>query len=230
MGRAFVIPATNLSYYTDAQAKANEAIVTRIKTAPYFANLQKYCRIENLPIELVIAVVATESGGRELGKNPYGAVGLMQVKKIAAFEAIRRASIANELDAQEKAWIKTKSPEISKNDFKIKYGSLEGVDVEKAKTELEAALFDTEFNIFIGTMLLGQAIDSYTEGKDQIYLSKAIAIYNQGSGSRTKIKDYDNATDIIEKSTLGTEGKNYIKKILGKNGYVHIQKPKIINL
>jgi len=230
MGKVFSIPATNLSYYTDAQAKANEASITRIKTAPYFSDLQKYSRIENIPIELVIAVVAAESGGRELGKNAYGAVGLMQVKKIAAYEALRKASIAKELDAQEKAWVKTKSPEIAKNDFYIKYGAFEGVDKDKAMTELEAALSDTKFNIFIGTMLLGQAIDSYTEGKDQIFLSKAIAIYNQGSGSRKKIEDYNNATDIIQKSTLASEGKNYIKKILGKNGYVHIQKPKILNL
>lgn len=227
MGKIFVIPATDLFYYTDSQATANKAIITRIKTASYYPFIQKYSQIENLPEELVIAVMATESGGRDVGKNAYGAVGLMQIKKIAAIEAIRKAAIADELDASEKAYIKSKSPEVAKNDFKIKYGALEGVDMEKAKNELEAALFDNEFNIFIGTMLLGQVIDSYTEGKDTIYLSKAIAIYNQGSGSRTKIKDFNNATDIINKSTLGTEGKNYIKKILGKNGFVHIQKPKI---
>lgn len=227
MGKIFVIPATDLSYYTDSQATANKAIIARIKSASYYPFIQKYAQVENLPEELVIAVMATESGGRDVGKNAYGAVGLMQIKKIAAIEAIRKAAIADELDASEKAYIKTKSPEVAKNDFKIKYGSLEGVDMEKAKNELEAALFDDEFNIFIGAMLLGQVIDSYTEGKDTIYLSKAIAIYNQGSGSRAKIKDFNNATDIITKSTLGTEGKNYIKKILGKNGFVHIQKPRI---
>ena len=116
---------------------------------------------------------------------------------------------------------------MAKNDFKIRYGGFDGVDKTKAMQELEEGLYDTEFNIFIGTMLLGQIVDSYTEGKDKVYLSKAVAIYNQGSGSRSKIDAYDNATDIINKSTLGTEGKNYIKKILGKNGYIHIQKPKI---
>jgi len=228
MGKVFVIPATQLSYYTESQAQANKAIVQRIKDAPYFSNLEKYSAIENLPIELVIALVATESGGRELGKNSAGAVGLMQIKKIAAFEALRKASIAEELDATEKAWVKRVSPEIAKNDFKIRYGAFEGVDKNKAMNELEEGLYNTEFNIFIGTMLLGQVVDSYTEGKDKVYLSKAVAIYNQGSGSRSKIDAYDNATDIINKSTLGTEGKNYIKKILGKNGYIHIQKPRIL--
>lgn len=227
MGKVFVIPATQLSYYTESQAQANKAIIERIKSAPYYSTLQKYANIENLPIELVIALVATESGGRELGKNSAGAVGLMQIKKVAAYEALRKGSIAGELDAQEKAWVKTISPELAKNDFKIRYGGFDGVDKTKAMQELEEGLYDTEFNIFIGTMLLGQIVDSYTEGKDKVYLSKAVAIYNQGSGSRSKIDAYDNATDIINKSTLGTEGKNYIKKILGKNGYIHIQKPKI---
>jgi len=185
MGKVFVIPATQLSYYTESQAQANKAIVQRIKDAPYFSNLEKYSAIENLPIELVIALVATESGGRELGKNSAGAVGLMQIKKIAAYETLRKASIAEELDATEKAWVKRVSPEIAKNDFKIRYGVFDGVDKNKAMDELEQGLYNTEFNIFIGTMLLGQIVDSYTEGKDKVYLSKAVAIYNQGSGSRS---------------------------------------------
>ena len=90
MGKVFVIPATELSFYTESQAQANKAIIQRIKTASYYPKLQKYANVENLPIELVIALVATESGGRELGKNYAGAVGLMQIKKVAAYEALRR--------------------------------------------------------------------------------------------------------------------------------------------
>lgn len=226
MNRTIPIPSTQYAYYNDSQAEANEAIIKRIKNAPYYSSLKKYAAQENLPVSLVIAIVATESGGREVGKNSAGAVGIMQMKKIAALEAIRRAAISKDLTAAEKKKIAEVSPEVAKNDFKIYRARLDGVDYEKAKNELEQGLFDADFNLMLGTMLLGQIIDSYTKS-GKIYLSKAVAIYNQGSSARSKIEPYNTATEIIEKSTLREEGKRYIKKVLGRNGYLHIQKPNL---
>ena len=141
-----------------------------------------------------------------MGKNSAGAVGIMQMKKIAALEAIRRAAISKDLTAAEKKKIAEVSPEVAKNDFKIYRARLDGVDYEKAKNELEQGLFNADFNLMLGTMLLGQIIDSYTKS-GKIYLSKAVAIYNQGSSARSKIEPYNTATEIIEKSTLREEGK-----------------------
>jgi len=226
MANLYVIPATDYAFYTDAQAKANETIISRIKNADYFPSLKKYANRENLPIPLVIAIVATESGGRIVGKNSAGAVGLMQMKKIAALEAIRKASINKDLTAQEKIKIAKVSPEVAKNDFKIYRARLDGVDYEVAKNQLEQGLYDSDFNLMLGTMLLGQIIDSYTDG-GKVDLAKSVAIYNQGSSSRSKISGFNTATQIIEQSTLREEGKRYIKKVLGRNGYLHIQKPKL---
>ena len=64
MNRTIPIPSTQYAYYNDSQAKANEAIIKRIKNAPYYSSLKKYAAQENLPVSLVIAIVATESGGR----------------------------------------------------------------------------------------------------------------------------------------------------------------------
>lgn len=226
MKRTIAIPATSYAFYSDSQAKANESIIKRIKSAPYYSSLKKYAAQENLPVSLVIAIVATESGGRDVGKNSAGAVGIMQLKKIAALEAIRKAAINGDLTASEKTKIAKVSPEVAKNNFKIYRARLDGVDYEKAKNELEQGLYDADFNLMLGTMLLGQIIDSYTKN-GQVYLSKAVAIYNQGSSARSKIESYNTATDIIEKSTLREEGKRYIKKVMGKNGYLHIQKPNL---
>jgi membrane-bound lytic murein transglycosylase B len=69
------------SFGNYSQPSVKQANINMIKTilANYGSIISKYEQPLAIAKPIVVSVIGTESGGRMVGKNPFGAIGLMQV-------------------------------------------------------------------------------------------------------------------------------------------------------
>ncbi len=81
---------------------------------------------------------------------------------------------------------------------------------------IQKDLFDPLLNILIGSIYLGLLVDEHTEGKD-IRLDKVVIRYNRGYFSDNRGKNIVGTLENVIKN-VPTESKNYVLKLLGKNG------------
>ena len=165
--KSYPVPAMKASFYTDAQVNSNvKPIISKIKGSNYISTLRRYARKMSIPENVLIAFYAVESSGNDrVGMNSAGAIGLGQVTRPAAYDAIKREIQDGYLTDEEKAYIKRKVPALGKNDFRIKFGDFEGVTYAGSK-DVQAQLLtalrdDTEFNIFISSMIVAQLAERY---------------------------------------------------------------------
>ena len=216
------------SFYTDAQVNSNvKPIISKIKGSNYISTLRRYARKMSIPENVLIAFYAVESSGNDrVGMNSAGAIGLGQVTRPAAYDAIKREIQDGYLTDEEKAYIKRKVPALGKNDFRIKFGDFEGVTYAGSK-DVQAQLLtalrdDTEFNIFISSMIVAQLAERYRDSNGVPKLHQVIAHYNGGKKYGEVSRKYSNAWDAAKASDLPTETKNYIKKLVGTNGFLDV--------
>ena len=216
------------SFYTDAQVNSNvKPIISKIKGSNYISTLRRYARKMSIPENVLIAFYAVESSGNDrVGMNSAGAIGLGQVTRPAAYDAIKREIQDGYLTDEEKAYIKRKVPALGKNDFRIKFGDFEGITYAGSK-DVQAQLLtalrdDTEFNIFISSMIVAQLAERYRDSNGVPKLHQVIAHYNGGKKYGEVSRKYSNAWDAAKASDLPTETKNYIKKLVGTNGFLDV--------
>lgn len=219
------IPATQKSYFKESDKPGNLEIIHRIKTSDYFKWLTTYAEVAKVPADLLIAVIAIESAGKNAPKNKWGAIGLMQMKVGTAYDTIKLEAIKKQLTAADKAIIKKFVPAIAKNGYKVLYGDFTGLSMPQVNKELEAALMKPEFSLLMGALHIGQMIDKFTTIGGKAMVHKSLAIYNQGIGRTALVKPFDSVDDFINKSKIASEGKNYVLKALGKNGYLDLLLP-----
>lgn len=176
----------------------------------------------NVPIEIIKSIIFIESGGKSdiesfiCGKNDSKCpVGLMQISPETATNVPFIENKNKRLSEHEKdllyKWIgKDKTNCILSMQYmnqKKKCNNNTGVSFTKKE------LKDPKINILIGSMLLGQYIDKYTENK-KVRLDKVVIAYNKSA------KTADRAGSTIEDAmkNLPKETSKYIAKFLGKNG------------
>jgi hypothetical protein len=225
--KKYAVPATKASFYTDAQVNTSvKPIIARIKSASYFPILRRYATKMSIPENVLIAFYGVESGGNDkVGMNSAGAIGLGQVTRPAAYDAIKKEIIDGYLTDDERAYVKRKVPALAKNDLRIKYGGYEGITYQgnaEVQKQLLDALNDTEFNIFVSSMILAQLAERYRDINGVPKLHQVISHYNGGKKYGDVSKKYSNAWDAAKASDLPTETKNYIKKLVGTNGFLDV--------
>jgi hypothetical protein len=141
-------------------------------------------------------------------------------------QIIKKEIIDGYLTDDEKAYVKRKVPALGKNNFKIKYGGYEGIEYA-GNTEVQQQLLtalrdDTEFNIFVSSMILAQLAERYRDMNGVPKLHQVIAHYNGGRKYGERSKAYPNAWDAVKATDLPTETKNYMKKLVGTNGFLDV--------
>jgi soluble lytic murein transglycosylase-like protein len=226
--KKYAVPAMKASFYTDSQVNTSvKPIINRIKTSTYYPTLQRYAKKMNIPENVLIAFYGVESAGNDkVGMNSAGAIGLGQVTRPAAYDAIKKEIIDGYLTDDEKAYVKRKVPALGKNNFKIKYGGYEGIEYA-GNTQVQQQLLtalrdDTEFNIFVSSMILAQLAERYRDMNGVPKLHQVIAHYNGGRKYGERSKAYPNAWDAVKATDLPTETKNYMKKLVGTNGFLDV--------
>lgn len=224
----YPVPAMKASFYTDAQVNTNvKPIINKIKGSNYISTLREYARKMSIPENVLIAFYAVESSGNDkVGMNSAGAIGLGQVTRPAAYDTIKKEIMDGYLTDEERAFVKRKVPALAKNDFRIKYGGYEGITYA-GNSEVQAQLLtalrdDTEFNIFVSSMIVAQLAERYRDSKGVPKLHQVIAHYNGGRRYGDVSTKYPNPWDSAKAPDLPTETKNYIKKFVGTNGFLDV--------
>jgi soluble lytic murein transglycosylase-like protein len=178
-----------------------------------FSNeIKNVSNVTGIPSKVITAFIAVESrGDAQAGGTGHPTQGLMQWNRKFAREFLEKEN---------------KGGRMTKPEAKIlaKYG-ITFDDNGNTRDITNADQLNPELNILIGTMIIGQYIDSKwgVSGND-IRLDRVIAVYNAGAygetGKKARFGNHPTPFDLAKDVNLITQ--SYIKKVMGKNGALDI--------
>lgn len=211
------IPSIPDKFYPDHVVPQIEDKIKNVIRPKYGKYINNISVISGVPIPLIESFIFIESAGNEKAKSPY-ATGLMQLSPATASDVIVKEKGLGRLDDREAAILK-------------KYLGSRFSLVEKVKPNQKSLgktfvtnndLFKPEFNILVGTILLGQLINEFTEN-GKLRLDKVVTIYNGGRYSKAGKKIISFKGDTKELLTqIPKESSDYIKKLVGTQGVLDI--------
>lgn len=187
----------------DSIKKMLEKIYTEYGTYIDFASKEA-----NLPKKMIASFIAVESGGNpKAGSSGHITQGLMQWNRTYA---------NSQLEKEKKLGRMTKAEEDKLASFGIKFDAN-----GKTRTITNADQLKPELNILIGTIILGQLVDTDWGTEDgEIKLDRIIAVYNAGAfgdtGKKARSKNYKTPKALAD--AVNPISRAYINKILGLNG------------
>ena len=199
----------------DGNVKMLKAIKTNYGTL-----IKKWADIFELGEPVLTTFIAVESGGRMVGKNSAGAMGLCQVTYVAVIECVSKFKIISgqDLPADFVTLLKAKAPYL----LKLTPNNQTVSSADKSKLE-SLLISDANFNIAMGGLCLRWILE-LTKAKGLSYLQKGIIGYNSGSYGRISAYkgQFVSATNLFKDSKLPKETRNYIVQILGKDGFLEL--------
>lgn len=211
------IPQIQKSYYDSVAAKANKDKIENIIRPKYGDMIDNIAELVGLPSVLIESFVFIESGGDEKAQSPY-AVGLLQLNGATASDTLVFEKGAGRLDKGE--------IQILKKYLGSRYSILDKVKPKQkslGKTFItNSDLLKPELNLLIGSILLKQLTDEFTE-KGKIRFDKVITVYNGGRYSKAskKVIAFKGSTDELL-TIVPKETSNYIKKLIGVNSVLDV--------
>jgi hypothetical protein len=197
----------------------NIAMLKSIKNN-YGTLIKKWADVFELGEPVLASFIAVESGGKMVGRNTAGAMGLTQVTYVSVIECVSKFKIIASQDLPEEfvSLLKAKAPFL----LKLTPNNQTVSSADKAKLE-KLLVSDANFNIAMGALSLRWILE-LTKAKGLSYLHKGIIGYNAGSYGR--ISAYKNQTvsaeALFKDSKLQKETRNYIVQVLGKNGFMEL--------
>lgn len=182
--------------------------------ANYGTYLDFVAKESNLPKKMIAAFIAVESGGKvNAGANGSLTQGLMQWNRNYAKATLEKELKEGRLTDGERQKLAS---------YGIKFDS-------KGRTRAitNADQLKPELNILIGTITLGQLIDTeWGTENGEIKLDRVIAVYNAGAygdaGKKARSKAYKTPKDLA--SAVNPITSSYIRKILGEKGALDLTK------
>jgi soluble lytic murein transglycosylase-like protein len=209
-----VYPATGLTAPTSWGSK--ESIIKMMDNIfkKYGSYIDFVSKESNLPKEMIASFIAVESGGNPTaGSSGHVTQGLMQWNRTFAKDMLEREK------SQERM---TKAEQDKLASFGITFDAN-----GKTRAITNADQLKPELNILIGSMLLGQLVDTdWGTENGEIKLDRVIAVYNAGAfgdtGKKARSKAYKTPKDLANAVNSTTSA--YIKKILGTDGALHLTK------
>jgi soluble lytic murein transglycosylase-like protein len=212
------IPMTSQSFYTESQAQANRKKVMGEINQKYARIIYKISKYTNVPTQLIDSIIFIESSGDAMAKTGC-CTGLMMLGMPTASDVIVREIGAGRLNKYEK--------QIIYNTIGARWNSV-GLDkIKKGQTTLGKTfitrndLYNPEFNILVGSMLLGQLMDEFSQ-EGETRLDKLAVVYSKGRYGdigKTAIRHKGSTDSLISKVPKASR---YIKKLVGKNGMLDV--------
>lgn len=220
------IPAINKTGYPEKDHKGILQTMDAIEKN-YGSYISQAANLSNVPRKLIISFIFIESAGKKdvlsficNSNSPEKCpVGLMQLTPETATNVIYIENKNKRLSAAEKKLLysllgKEKTDCILSMQYmnqKLKCNDNTGVSITVDE------LKNPQLNIFLGTMLIGQYIDQYSEN-GKLRLDKVIIAYNKSPNTAKK------AGASIEEAVqnLPEETSRYIYKLLGIGGTLHL--------
>jgi soluble lytic murein transglycosylase-like protein len=212
------------SYSTPSTKKSNIAMIAEINSR-FGKMCERWGDVFEIDKGVLIGFIATESGGNPKEAN-FCCYGLMQASPEAVFEAANKFTRTGQPLPDSVRQVLSKIPNL--------IGAKQMSD--STKNSIEAKLFEPDFNIMCGTMILRWLLERFSSILTGGQLNKAIIGYNAGAymkaintSATNPIKTpVDTATYVVMK-TVPAETRNYLVKMLGRNGFLElIYKEKVI--
>jgi hypothetical protein len=211
--------------YSQSAVKQSNIKTIKSINANYGSLIKYWGDIFEVPIGVIIAFIATESGGNQSIKNKsYPQIkGLMQISPEGVFDTITKWSIEvkEPLPQELISVVNKKIPELLKKGVKYtpqiqsKIVSLTGGDVS--------------FNIMTGTALLRWLLERFGSPIYGGQLNKAMVAYNAGAYTKALVSGGSKAFETPIDSTLlatnlrvPSESRGYLYKMLGKDGFLSL--------
>ena len=212
--------AGNYDYSNPSVKKANIGVAQQIYKN-YGPLLEKWAKVYEIPVGVIVGFIATESGGTMAKPNQYQATGLMQVTPTSIFEVATKwgAEVKTPLPKDTIDLLNQKVPELLKS--KTISASLRS----KLLTLLQN---DANFNIMAGTSVLRWLLERFSSVQTGGQLNKAMIGYNAGAYTRsisngTKAnKTPIDSTTLSKNPQVPAESRAYLLKMLGKDGFLSL--------
>lgn len=211
------------------------AVIKKIK-ANYGVQMTKASQYTGVPVNILIAFAATESGGA-LNQTLNGpSKGVMQVNPSSSWQAlsdqIKVDSIGRFYPLYKlapNAFIIKKSVAENSIGKATDYLTLKSVGTASAYLG-QRMVADAQFAIYMGSLLLAQLIAGTIAKTGQIRLDHVIIKYNAGTGRfRQVVTSRGLESSSVDTTQLYNQlvipvSQAYIVKMMGINGYLDIQK------
>lgn len=207
-------PAVGLTAPTSWGSKESIKKMMETINSKYGTYIDFVAKESKLPREMIASFIAVESGGNpKAGASGGVTQGLMQWNRTYA---------KTQLETEKKEGRMTKAEQDKLATFGIKFDAN-----GKTRAITNADQLKPELNILIGTILLGQLVDTdWGTENGEIKLDRVIAVYNAGAygdtGKKARSKQYKTPKDLANAVNATTSA--YIKKILGTDGALHMTK------
>lgn len=211
------LPMTKKEYYKPSDwPTINMAMAKTFRE--YGTQISQAAKLANVPVAILNSFIYIESAGNPKAVSKAGAVGLMQLTVDTATNIIHLEAKAGRLSAQEKAVLRKVLGKRLDCILSFKYMNQPlACNNNTGKVVTKEDLFNTEFNLLVGAILIGNLSDQHTEGK-VIRLDKVVVRYNAGYSYKPQGATVEETIAFAQKKG-GAETSNYILKLndlLGK--------------
>lgn len=203
------VPDLKTSYDNYSKPEVKQANLNMMKSiiSNYGAIISKYMQTLSIPKSIVVSVIGTESGGKMVGKNAYGAIGLMQVTYPTFVE----------VTTNWKKFTKEEMPKFLKD-------NLDRLAPNKTKSVIESKLASSpELNILVGMMLLRMLSERFGGNFNRVLVAYNAGAYtkSQNVGTTPITTSVDTATLVLDKR-VPSQSRDYLQKVLGKDGFLEL--------
>ena len=212
--------AGTYDYATPAVKAANIKVIQTINSN-YGLIIDRWAKLYEIPVGVIIAFIATESGGTMAAPNRYQATGLMQVTPTAIFEVATKwkAEVDSPLPQEAVALLNQRVPSL------LKSKTMTAAIRSSILSNLQK---DANFNVMAGTTILRWLLERFTTLLSGGQLNKAMVAYNAGAYTKSISKGTKAILDPIDSTTLSqmasvpAESRAYLVKMLGKDGFLSL--------
>ena len=203
------VPDLKTSFGNYSKPEVKQANLNMMKSiiSNYGAIISKYMETLSIPKSIVVSVIGTESGGKMVGKNAYGAIGLMQVTYPTFVE----------VTTNWKKFTKEEMPKFLKD-------NLDRLAPNKTKSVVESKLSSSsELNILVGMMLLRMLSERFGGTFNRVLVAYNAGAYtkSQNVGTTPITTSVDTATLVADKR-VPSQSRDYLQKVLGKDGFLEL--------
>lgn len=211
--------------YSNPSVKQGNIEMVRTINSKYQSQINTWGQVFQIPNAVIIAFIATESGGKMTKPNAYKATGLMQVTPSAIWESARKwqPTVSSPLPSQAVQYLNRMIPEI----FTSNSATVPSATQKKILALLEK---DANFNIMGGTMLLRWLLERFSTQATGGQLNKAMVAYNAGAyikvlnpqGASNPNKVPVDTLSLAQNRNVPSESRGYLYKMLGKDGFLSL--------
>ena len=203
------VPDLKTSFGNYSKPEVKKANLDMIKSinSNYGSIISKYEQPLSMPKAIVVSVIGTESGGKMVGKNAYGAIGLMQVTYPTFVETT----------TQWKKYTNQDLPSFLKQNIDI-------LAPNKSQSAIESKLSSSpELNILVGMMLLRLLSERFGGNFNRVLVAYNAGAYTKSQNvGTTPIKTPIDTALLVSDKRVPTQSRNYLEKVLGKDGFLEL--------